>query len=597
MVIPKQLKKSEFRFVLLGKWDKWKNRETEEVVEMTKDFYEEMKKTPEWQPLGKAPFEKAWQEKGYQYNDAKLIQHIKEGNNFGVIGGYGNLRILDIDDSDLGETLQKKLDTFTVITGGGGRHFYFISDYEKNHVLVNELGELRAKNYQVVSAPCKHPSENFYEVINDTKIKEISAEELKELIKPYIREKIDIEFKDRPKDTSGSGLEYRRVLALIREGKSKEDIFNEMNKYAKWATHGTKFPEYRELTYNNALEYHQANPLEEKKEIDEEEKIQILWDDDLDTFEIEEKNWIVEKLIPSRSVCVLTGKRGTMKTFIALQMAYSIASGEDFLGKFQTKQGGVLYLDKENGVPIMKGRKNLIKTGMDLKEKLKVGYICFSQLKIDKNTDVWKIEEEIINHKPTLFIVDTYRRGITFDENDAGAVSHLFVDVLRPLVEKYNISILLIHHDRKGRIGETTDEMDEIRGSSDLANYADIILKMERPKGGGLILKQLKNRGAMEEEPISIKAEFDDISVKMTYEGEFKKMSKAERCVEALCLWVEEKYLHQFSTKDAKEIAFKRGFKESTFKNALNEMQDAGLIISSGFGLYEVSKKLQKDGS
>jgi len=138
-----------------------------------------------------------------------------------VIGGYGNLRILDIDDSDLGEALQKKLDTFTIQTGGGGRHFYFISDYEENHVLVNELGELRAKNYQVVSAPCKHPSGNFYQVINDTKIKEISAEELKELIKPYLREKLEIEFKDRPKDTSGSGLEYRRVLALIREGKSK----------------------------------------------------------------------------------------------------------------------------------------------------------------------------------------------------------------------------------------------------------------------------------------------------------------------------------------------------------------------------------------
>jgi len=589
MIIPKQLQNPEFRFVLLGEWDSWKNKTTNEVTKMPPEVYEEMKKETNWMPLGKAPFEKDWQDKGYVFNDARLVNHIKT-KNFGVIGGYGNLRILDIDDKELAKTFEKKLNTFTVKTGGGGRHFYFISDYDKNHVLVNELGELRANNYQVVSAPCKHPSGSEYKVIRDVKIKKVSSEVLKTLIQPYLRTDKEFQFVERPKDTSGSGLEYRRVLALIREGKTKEEIFNEMMKYSKWAVHGGKFPQYRETTYNNALKFHKANPV---KENEHKNKIEVLWDKDLQSYEEEVKDWIIDKLIPSRSVCVLTGKRGTMKTFIALLMSYSIASGREFLEHFHTQKGGVIYLDKENGIPIMKERTKMIKKGLGLEDSLQVGFICFSQLKIDKNTDVWKIEELIEEHQPKLLIIDTYRRGISFDENDAGAVSHLFVDILRPLVEKHNISILLIHHNRKGT-GEVPDEMDEIRGSSDLANYADIILKMERPRGTELILKQLKNRNAPEEQPIVIDSYFEDDSIRLNYKGEYIKRNQAEKCAEILTIWFAEKNITNFSTKDAREIAFKQGIRETNLKNALIILQDNGIISKIIKGKYKVRAISQK---
>jgi len=85
-----------------------------------------------------------------------------------------------------------------------------------------------------------------------------------------------------------------------------------MNKYTKWATHGSKFPEYRELTYTNALEYYEAD--EKKGEKDKDEKYKLIWEGDLQNYEIDDKEWLVDKLIPTRSVCVLTGKRGTMKT-------------------------------------------------------------------------------------------------------------------------------------------------------------------------------------------------------------------------------------------------------------------------------------------
>jgi len=239
MEIPKQLQNKEIRFVLLGKWD---------------DIEYDKNNKPKYK--GKAPFESAWQTNGYEFFNPRLTMHIAQGMNFGVIGGYGRLRILDIDEPKLAEEFEKKINTYTVKTGSGGRHFYFFSDYDKNHVLINQLGELRANKYQVVSAPSKHPTGNLYTIINDSSILEISADDLLKLIEPYLRkEEVGIKINETGKDTSRSGLEYREVLKRIGQGKNKEEIYTEMEAFAKWAT----APEqYKEKTYEKAKAYSES---------------------------------------------------------------------------------------------------------------------------------------------------------------------------------------------------------------------------------------------------------------------------------------------------------------------------------------------------
>ena len=254
--IPKQLQHSDFRFVLLGKWNVIRNKKTKVLDFITPENYKQIKESKEWDFLGKAPFETAWQKKGYKFDSPKLLNHK---DNFGVIGGHGNLRILDIDNKKLAEEFEKKLNTYTVKTGSGGRHFYFISDYNTNHVLINELGELRADNYQAVSAPCRHSSGNYYEVINDVPIQTISKEDLLNLIKPYLREEnqtIESKIDNNKEDTSRSGLEYRKVLALLRERKTREEIYKIMGAYSKWAS---STEQYRSLTFEKAENFYLQN--------------------------------------------------------------------------------------------------------------------------------------------------------------------------------------------------------------------------------------------------------------------------------------------------------------------------------------------------
>ncbi len=219
--IPKQLQQPGFRFVLLGSGAK-----------------------------GKVPFEKDWQLKGYKYDDPKLLSH---NGNYGVIGGYGNLIILDKDSNDL----DIDLETFAVRTGSGGMHYYLISDYKENHVFVNKLGELRAYNYQVVGAGCIHPNGKKYEVVKDLPIMSITKKQLVTTIQPYLSDATSIN-KTLPvesslaKDTSRSGEEQGIVNKMIRGGKTKTEIWDKMKVYAKWSSSPEQ---YKEMTYQKGLEF------------------------------------------------------------------------------------------------------------------------------------------------------------------------------------------------------------------------------------------------------------------------------------------------------------------------------------------------------
>lgn len=580
----------------------------------------------------KAPFEKDWVNKHYSYEE---ITPFLQMENYGILCGYENLAVIDCDNDALRiaiETILPK--TFSVKTGSGGTHFYYFIPNLKKKIILEageiHLGEVQSHGTQVVGAGSIHPNGAAYEIKDNEEIKEIPIEELYSVIRPFMKEIKEAEENslwERKENSEIDELSVVDIWGISGMKKSGNEYYGEhpvhgsdggMNFWINplkntWhcfrcdsgggalsaiavkegiincsdAQRGYLRGEKALECINLAREKYGLKKIEKIDEIlKKENELKIIWDNELENYEEEEKEWIIDKLIPNRSVCILTGKRGTLKTFLALQMAYSICSGNEFLNKFQTKQGGVLYLDKENGIYIMKKRTKMIKEGLNLQTgSLEVGFICFSTIKIDKISDINKLEEAIKEYHPKILIIDTYRRAISFDENDAGSVSELFVDILRPLVEKYNISILLIHHNRKSGQG-SGDEMDEIRGSSDLANYSDIILKTER-KGEELILKQLKNRNAKEEEPIKIKLEFSEQFMKMNYEGAFEKQNQTQRCAESLIIWIMKDNITNFKTKEAKEIAFKEGIKETNFKYSLQELESRGIIKKIRHGEYE----------
>jgi len=194
----------------------------------------------------KTPSEVQWQVKNnYPFNHQVMTGH---NGNFGIVCGYGNLIVLDIDDIKYIDEFDKKLNTFSIKTGSGKRHYYFScgEKFEKHYyILGNKAGELRISKSQVVIPPSIHPNGNKYEVFNDVSIKDISKTELKELLGELLKE---VKFTD----TSRSGIEWREVCTMIEAGYNFDEVDSEMRllNCTKWNESDLR---YKLTTYCNAL--------------------------------------------------------------------------------------------------------------------------------------------------------------------------------------------------------------------------------------------------------------------------------------------------------------------------------------------------------
>ena len=194
----------------------------------------------------KKPYEHQWQQtNNYSQEHKKLLEYK---GNVGVICGYGGLVVLDIDNKDFIKYFDEKLNTFTVETGSGGRHYYFIcneSFAKCYYVLNNKAGELRVKNSQVVMPGSIHPNGNAYKIINDIPVNKISKLELRKLLNSFLVKEVQC-------DNSRSGKEWGEVCSMINAGYNYEDCDNEMRVlgYRRWVESNEG---YRVGTYCNAL--------------------------------------------------------------------------------------------------------------------------------------------------------------------------------------------------------------------------------------------------------------------------------------------------------------------------------------------------------
>jgi hypothetical protein len=170
--IPTQLKTDDFRFVLV-------------------------------KPRDKKAFELQWQKGGYGYNDSILLNHIKNGGNYGVLCGYKNLIVLDFDDDGFQQNILPLLPkTFTVKSGGKGLlHKYFRCENIDTKRIKNKDGktlvDIQSSRTQVVGPSSIRETGNTYQVVDDSPIATIDANFLNETLQmesdEHIKKSVGIE--------------------------------------------------------------------------------------------------------------------------------------------------------------------------------------------------------------------------------------------------------------------------------------------------------------------------------------------------------------------------------------------------------------------
>lgn len=208
--------------------------------------------------------------------------------------------------------------------------------------------------------------------------------------------------------------------------------------------------------------------------------------------------WIVEGLIPSEGITILSATPGSFKTWLMLDIALSVTQGHRLFGRYNTQVTGVLIIDEESGARMLNERFKQLRAprGLPIAYFSRAGYKV-SQDYIDSLISV------CLTRNISLVIFDSLVRLHTGDENTSKDMAGLF-DLFKQLVDN-SISVLIAHHNRKSMPGNYNPSGD-MRGSSDILAAVDCHLAINRQKNSDYIeVHQTKNRYMRESRPFKLR--------------------------------------------------------------------------------------------
>jgi archaellum biogenesis ATPase FlaH len=543
IVVPEQLQKEDFRFVLLA--DK-----------------------------SKIPIESEWTTtNNYKYNDPKLLEHLKNGGNYGVLAGANKLMIVDIDNVDLIPEMDELFpDTLTVKTGGGKRHYYLRleGDIEQNFIVMkNGAGELRVKNCQVVAPGSIHPSGTEYEISNNKQVQIMTKKEiLKRLeshletratsiqqqmvvdkafldtevmpkLSEYIRNLINKDPKSYTPDVYGfpsrSERDQKIVVTLLLKGfgqyvKSIFDLYPIGDKY-KEHTNGEAYlkrcietgRKYSGVTNDtsisleeeinamndrvlrNKIDFYlqQISKLDKWSDIkyligaiayktkiskkDLEKRLDIINDEKKETI-IFTMNDIINMKIPEIQFFIenlipeksLIFVQGKPGQFKSLLVLYTCIA---MLAK----------KDFLNKLKTLKTPKilyyDLENEILDIKKRitsltngLKVPCSDIKNLDICKTFKLRNVEKELERCKDyEVIVLDSYRRFLEGDENQSANTNKFYNEFLKPLQEMGK-TVIVILHEKKGEYDNAYEgaRLEMVRGSGDIGAQPDLVYALTK---------------------------------------------------------------------------------------------------------------------
>jgi hypothetical protein len=212
--------------------------------------------------------------------------------------------------------------------------------------------------------------------------------------------------------------------------------------------------------------------------------------------------WLVEGLWSEQGVGVIGGAPKSCKTWLALDLALSVASGTPVLGQFPVAHAGpVLFYGAEDAPAQLRSRIETIAASRRLSvDRLDVRFILENTLRLDTDRDRKRLAATIEHHRPRLLALDPLVRLHRIDENSAGDMSSLLAE-LRTLQRRFELAIALVHHLRKNAPARGADGL-ALRGSGDLYAWGDSNLFL-RKRENHLILT-VEHRAAPAPKPCTL---------------------------------------------------------------------------------------------
>jgi hypothetical protein len=196
--------------------------------------------------------------------------------------------------------------------------------------------------------------------------------------------------------------------------------------------------------------------------------------------------WLIQGLWSDQAVGILGGEPKCCKSFLALDVAVSVASGAACLRQFPVRRTGkVLLFPAEDSLAIVRQRLEGIAGAAQVDfQSLPVEVITAPSLRLDTPSDRQRLTQSVQALQPILLILDPLIRLHRVDENDATQIATL-LSYLRELQRQFGLAVLLVHHARKDSHSSRPGQA--LRGSSELHGWGDSNLYLRR-KGSQLTL-------------------------------------------------------------------------------------------------------------
>ena len=282
----------------------------------------------------------------------------------------------------------------------------------------------------------------------------------------------------------------------------------------KWDSFTADYTGYPVL-FKLAASYGWQNPIAKTDKIGETPRQRALFFP-LGSAKPRPVDWLIFGLIETDCIGMVYGDSGVGKTFIALDIALSIATGTPYHGK-PVKQGAVFYIAGEgrNGITRRRGAWQH-QRGVTTEQMAQSPIYCSDGNLILNSASAEDIIQavssiaETVSTEPRLVVLDTLARTMEGDENSAKDFNQ-YLQAAAAIQDKFQCTVLIVHHTGK-------DGARGARGSSAIKAGMDFSYALNKTKSGNAIVlmcEKLKDG----EQPQAITYRLQPVSFETEIEG------------------------------------------------------------------------------
>lgn len=245
-----------------------------------------------------------------------------------------------------------------------------------------------------------------------------------------------------------------------------------------------------------------------------------------------ENEWYIQGLVPKYGITMLAAASGEKKTWLAMHIAYCIATGSHLFGdeKFLSTQGRVLYIDAEMGPRELQRRGKLL--GFDHVPEDNLFLITGDAISIRSEEAFEELAQIVEGNSIDVLVIDTLR-GI------AGGINEDKAEEIRAFLQRFNalknqgIAVIILDHCRKPIRNEGyAPRKEQLLGSQDkVASAESVIMLKSETNSDSFAVYQVKSRTGTEIKPflMLMRDVIAEDRIEFRYNGEYdEQVSKMD---------------------------------------------------------------------